>query len=162
VHYHVGNLGPERVRQAFSLVQAVNPQLSLEAWRRYARPRVERRGTAARTPRRGILCLENRQGCILALFAFRVEADLHLGRVLHCDYLAAVDLLNPRQALGVLILGFRRCAETTGCLAIRVVAPRALGALSASLVDSGYDVDWIGHGLTLEDAAAERVGVRQA
>ncbi|MGE5148047.1 MAG: hypothetical protein ACM3N5_14945 [Candidatus Eiseniibacteriota bacterium] len=107
-------------------------------------------------PQRGILCLEDRHGCILALFAFRVEADLGQDRVMRCDYLAAVDLLNPREALGALIDGFRRCAQDAGCRAVRVAAPRALGALSAALVDHGYSVDWVGHALDLDEDVRAR------
>ena len=153
MHYRVGNLRQDQVRQAFSLVQAAHPRLSFEAWRRYARPRVE---TGVRMPRRGILCLEDRHGCILALFSFRAEAGLDEDRVLHCDYLAAVDLLNPREALGALIQDFQRCAQGAGCHTIRVAAPRAHGTLSAALVDHGYRVDWVGHALEMDQDIGAR------
>ena len=97
---------------------------------------------------------------MLALFAYRVEPHLGQGQVLHCDYLAAIDLLNPRQALGALIQGFRRCAEATGCRTIRVAAPRALGALSAALVDRGYGVEWVGHAIEMGERAETRAKLR--
>jgi hypothetical protein len=154
MHYRVETLGPERVRQAFSLVQAANPGLSFEAWRRFARARVERPGMTNPTARKGILCLDDPRGCILALFAFHAEPDFGQGSVLHCDYLAAVDMLNPRQALSALIAGFLERAKAAGCRTIRVAAPRALGALSAALVDRGFGVEWIGHGIALDDKPA--------
>ena len=102
----------------------MDPGLSLEAWRRYARPRVA--GGAA--PRRGILALEDQRGCILTLMEYHVETDLHDGRILRCTCLAGVDLLNPRAALRALVRGIRQRAEAMGCEAVHVTAPRTLGA----------------------------------
>ena len=150
MHYRVRSLDSEGLRQAFSLVQAVHPRLSLERWRRFARPNVERRRRAAQGPRRGILSLEDQRGCILALFAFRVEPDLIHGCLLHCEYLAAVDLLNPRQALRVLIEAIRQRARLTGCGAIRVATPRTLAALADELSLSGFAGDGVNYALAMD------------
>jgi hypothetical protein len=150
--YTVRILSPERMRQAFSLIQAVHPRLSLEAWRRYARPRAKWPDTSALTARRGIFSLESQQGYILALFTFRVDADLVRGFVLQCDYLAAVDLLNPDQALKALVAAFCERARLTGCHAIRVATPRRLNALGVALAEHGFDRDWVDYGLIMEPA----------
>ncbi|HVO14857.1 MAG TPA: hypothetical protein VMV26_06580 [Alphaproteobacteria bacterium] len=151
VPYSVRNLGRDRLRQAFSLIQAVDPGLSLEAWRRYARPRVSGGGA----PRRGILALEDQRGCILTLMEYHLETDLHDGRILRCTCLAGVDLLNPRAALRALVRAIRQRAEATGCEAIHVTAPRTLGALTTALVDSGFGIDAAEHRLALRDDSAE-------
>ena len=162
VPYSVRHLGRDRIRQAFSLIQAVDPALSLEAWRRYARPRVETRCPGG-MPRRGILALEDQRGCILTLMEYHVETDLHDGRILRCTCLAAVDLLNPRAALRALVRGIRQCAEAMGCRAIHVTAPRSLGALTTALVDSGFGIDAAGHRLALrQDTAETRAGLLHA
>jgi hypothetical protein len=150
VPYRVRNLGPDRLRQAYSLVQAVHPRLSLEAWRRYARSRLERRGTTGPAARRGILSLENQHGCILALYAFRVEPDLLQGRALRCEYLAAVDLLNPRQALRALIEAICQRAHLTGCTAIRIATPHNQEALVAELAKYGFAGGWGDYGLAVD------------
>ena len=138
--YRVQNLGPERLRLAFSLVRMVHPELSLEAWRRYARPRLARRA-AGLAARRGILSLEDQHGCILALYAFRVEPDLRRGALMRCEYIAAIDLLNPRRAMRALIQEIRNRADITGCTAIRIATPHSPGALAAELAENGFARD---------------------
>jgi hypothetical protein len=147
-------LGRDRVRQAFSLIQAIHPTLSLDDWRRYARPRLADRAFG-RPPSRGILALEDQRGCILTLMEYQVETDLHDGRVLRCTCLAAVDLLNPRAALRALVRAVRHRAEAMDCAAIHVSAPRTLGALSTALVDSGFGIDAAEHRLALREEPAE-------
>lgn len=140
--YVVRDLGADRLRPAYSLIQAVHPGLPLAAWRRYARSCIDRRGIAGAVARRGILSLENEQGCILALYVFRVEPDLRRGCVLRCEYLAAVDLLNPRQALIALIEAIRARGYAAGCGAVRVVTPHSQTALVDELGRSGFAGDW--------------------
>jgi len=155
VPYSVRLLGRDRVRQAFSLIQAIHPNSSLDEWRRYARPRLADRTAHGGPPRRGILALEDQRGCILTLMEFQVETDLYDGRILRCTCLAAVDLLNPRAALRALVHAIRRHAEAMACAAIHVSAPRTLGALTTALVDSGFGIDAAEHRLALHEDPAK-------
>lgn len=130
----------DKVAQAFALVQAVRPDLTLEAWRAFATPRA---GACNGTG--GILILENEQDCIVGLFSYRVDEDLRHGATLVVDTFIALDIVDPEKVIRALAAAMERQAEHVGCRAIHVSIPEHRpncgGRMVRLLLEQGHHVE---------------------
>lgn len=113
-------LPSEKIAQAYALVQAVRPDLTLEAWHAYAAPRA-----SGGNGRGGIVILENEQDCIIGLFSHRVDEDLCHGPTLAVDTFIALDLVDPEDVTRALAAAMERQARASGCKAVHVSVPEA-------------------------------------
>jgi hypothetical protein len=93
--YIVRPLAPERIAQAFPLVMALDPGLTLDRWSRYAASFV--RSLEAPEPRE-ILTAQNKQGYIHSLASCRMRRDLRHGRVLEVENFVSLDLTGNKLA----------------------------------------------------------------
>ena len=130
----------DKVAQAFALVQAVRPDLTLEGWQAFATPRTgESNGTG------GILILENEQNCIVGLFSYRVDEDLRHGATLVVDTFIALDIVDPEKVTRALAAAMERQAEDIGCRAIHVSIPEnrpnSGGRMVQLLLEQGHHVE---------------------
>lgn len=110
----------DKVAQAFALVQAARPEMTLQAWQAYAGPRA---GKANGTG--GILIVENEQDCIVGLFGYSVAEDLIHGPTLAVDTFIALDLIDPEDVTRALTGAMERCARKLGCRAVHVSVPES-------------------------------------
>jgi hypothetical protein len=113
-HLTIHHLSPERVGQAFALIQAVMPGVGLEDWQKFATPLVDPR---ART-RGGILTVVSEQAYIAGLSIYRVEPDLEHGPALVADHFTALDLFDRQAVVHALAGALEDLARERGCTAI--------------------------------------------
>ena len=83
-------LTPERVAQAFPLIQTALPAVTFEEWSDFATPLASPAGQATS----GVVTVISEQGFIVGLCCYRVERNLHHGAVLMADPFVALDLLD--------------------------------------------------------------------
>lgn len=146
----VKHLTPGRLQQAFPLLQACDPTLSLETWTAFAAPllsptpKAEQPGRGE-PPEHGILSVENEQGYIAALFTYRCHPDLRLGRVLLAENFMAFDLLDPAACAHALVAaleqlsGQLRCSEVRSHISHgRTPDNRNGGLMAAVLAERGH------------------------
>ncbi len=115
----VRHLSGDKIPQAFAVFQTVSGACTLDRWRSYAGSRLETLG-AVRDGGAGIVSVENERGYIHGLFAYRVDLDPRCGRVLDCDNLIALHLVNPRPVLGTLMQAMETLARERRCEALHV------------------------------------------
>ncbi|HSR72807.1 MAG TPA: hypothetical protein VLL72_10550 [Kiloniellales bacterium] len=122
--FEIKDLKPDRVAQAYPLVQAALPRVSLDAWRHYASTFL----TGGQTARCGILTVVDVQDCIVGLCVYRIESDLAHGRVLIVDHIVALDLFRRAAVIAEILSGVEHLARSAGCSAIHTtVANRPPG-----------------------------------
>lgn len=115
--YIVRPLDADQVLQAFPLIRALDPHLTLELWSRYAAPFV----TPVDVPdRRRIITVQNEQGYIHGLAACRLTPDLHDKRTLDVENFVCLDLTGGRKAAAVLLEAAETTAQDWRCSVIRL------------------------------------------
>ena len=107
-------LTAERIAQAFPLIQASLPQVTLEAWRDFAAALIDQGAPAAT----GIILVVGERDTIGGLCSYRVERDLVHGLLLNADYFLAFDLLDRRAVAHALAEGVEALARQRHCTAI--------------------------------------------
>lgn len=111
---NVSLLSHDEVDRAYPLVQALQPAATIDAWRRFAKGRME--GTA--TSEMGILSVRNEQGYIVGIGAYILAQDLLHGPILFADHFCALDIMDKPSVARALLRGMERLAEQKGCSAI--------------------------------------------
>jgi len=119
-HLTVRALTPERVDEAYPVVRAAMPTLSLRRWREFARRALAHSGEGAPS---GILLVESARGYIHGLCAFHVQHDLRHGPVLAIDELVTLDLVDTAPAAAALMAALEARARDLGCAAVRSHVP---------------------------------------
>ncbi len=119
-------LTPERVAQAFPLIQTVLPAVTLEEWRDFALPLASQAGQATS----GVVTVFSEQDFIVGLCCYRVEKNLHHGAVLMADPFVALDLLGLKAVASALADAIESLAREWHCTAIHTSLP-ATGAKGA-------------------------------
>ena len=127
--------------QAYPIIQIVVPELTFQAWCRFARSLIsedERRG--------GIVTVDNEQNYIVGLAAYRLEQDLRGGCSLLVDHFVAVDLIQREAVAQTLIAELESLARRNHCSAVHTRLPGIGASPSASwLVElmrtHGHDVN---------------------
>lgn len=107
-------LADEEINQAFPLVQAAVPRVTLDQWRDFAR----RKTAATQGGATGIQGVLTEQNYIAGLGIYRVEYDLCHGSTLIVDYFLALDLFNREAVIHALAESLEDIAHQRGCLAI--------------------------------------------
>lgn len=104
------------VGQAFPVVQAAAPDVTLEQWRAFATNPPGENGM-------GLVGVFNEQDYIVGLFAYRREPHLQHGRILRICHLAAVDLVDSEPVLQALLQAIEDQAKAQDCSAILMATP---------------------------------------
>lgn len=125
-------LSPNKVVQAFPLIQALRPNLSLDGWNSFAADHF----AGTRVDERGILAVENRSGYILGLSFYTVYMDIRHGRTLLAKDAVVLAMLRQTadSAFSLLIDGIENVARESRCAAIHTsVVPELPGPQSQTL-----------------------------
>lgn len=138
-HLRLVPLSPDRIAQAYPLVQVVRPALSLEAWRRYARAILEDTEGGS-----GIATLQDPRGLIAGLFVYRIGADPGHGRTLVAEDFVALDIVNPETVAQSLADALEAVANEHGCSAVHTTISCRGGAGTRCLMELMGD---LGHHL---------------
>ncbi len=118
----VKSLTADRLNQAFPLIQAIAPNITLEAWKEFALPLVPRSGDDRRW-QGGILIVEDGRGYISGLVAYRVQRDLLHGPVLVAEHFVAFDFFERDRIAEALARALEGLAAGHRCAAIHTVLP---------------------------------------
>ncbi len=112
-------LTADRMAQAFPLVQLVNPNLSLDNWKRY----VSHRTQADVEEPKGILIIEDNYHHIAGLFGYLIDMNLQHGRVLVARDLVMMALFEHQrcQTLRTIVETLEELAHNNSCSAIYTV-----------------------------------------
>ncbi len=112
-------LTPERVAQAFPLIQTTLPAVTLEEWRDFATPLASPAGQATG----GVVTVISEQDFIVGLCCYRVEKNLRHGAVLMADPFLVLDLLDMKTVARALADAIESLAQEWHCTAIHTSLP---------------------------------------
>jgi len=115
----IRRLTPERVGQAFPLIQATVPGVTLDDWYAFA----ERTVTEGDDPPSGILSVVSERGYIAGLCVFRVDYDLVHGPALSATHFLALDLFDREAVAHALADALENLARKHRCLAVHTHVP---------------------------------------
>jgi hypothetical protein len=115
-------LTPERVAQAFPLIQIAFPAVSLEDWRNFAAPPARAQGQADG----GIITVISEQGYIVGLCCYRVAQDLRHGAVLLANHFLILDLFDQQAVVRALADAVESLARERRCTAIHTSLPETV------------------------------------
>ncbi len=107
----IESLTPERIDQAYPLIQMVRPRLSVAGWQEHARERLGR-------PDAGIMLLLDEGGLILGLFSWTVESHPDHGATLHAEDFVALDIVGSNRIAAALAWALEDTARRHGCRAV--------------------------------------------
>lgn len=131
-------LSETEAAQTLPLAQVTWPGVDLEHWRRYIG------SYAARAPQgaSGILALRDASDYFCAMFAYRVDLDVHRGLVLMIQLFTAIDLANSPAFAQRLLTVAEAKARELGCASVEIRLYRgqsnlALQLRQLGLVDGG-------------------------
>ncbi|NIV75283.1 MAG: hypothetical protein GWN37_10725 [Gammaproteobacteria bacterium] len=146
-HLRTRPLTVERIAQAFPLVQASLPHVTLEAWQDFASALVSR----AEPPHSGIMTVISEREYIAGLCSYQIDHDLVHGLRLTADNFLAFDLLDRRLVAHALAEGLESLARDLRCTAVHThllhtdpVNPARGGGLVDILSTRGHRVESIG------------------
>lgn len=131
------NLDAADIEPAFALIQALRPSLTLDDWRGFAVPLVDRK----RLAQNGLVGVRNEAGYLCGLFVYRVEPDLTHERAFFVDVIAALDIVDATSVLRAMIDSVRSTAHRLGCGIARVRIDRNQTGLGAYLRRNGLEVE---------------------
>ncbi|HZD24903.1 MAG TPA: hypothetical protein VE631_01485 [Alphaproteobacteria bacterium] len=139
--YIAAPLKPERIMQAYPLVQALAPGVTPARWREFAIEVLED-GSAHDTPRLGrwrIMTLQTAAGYLHALFIYQLRSDLRDGLCLDVAHMVTFELPGQSSALQTAIRVIEQIARDCGCRAVTVNVPAARSngfTTTASMADA--------------------------
>ncbi len=138
-------LGPKHIAQAYPLIQAILPEVPLEAWLAFARAMIRQRSQA----QSGLLGVVSEQGYITGLSTYRVAHDLVHGRSLVADHFVAMDLFDRKAVVNTLAEAIEALARERLCGAVHTTLQdrRTLSGREstvATLADRGHRVESVG------------------
>jgi hypothetical protein len=110
-------LTPDKVAQAFTLVELVVPDISRGTWRKFARGRISQASSLSG----GILTVQDSQGIIVGLASYIIEKDVNVGQILRIDQLVSVAIIAQQRNLvmATLLDAMEDIATNHRCSAIR-------------------------------------------
>ncbi len=110
-------LTPQKVAQAYALIQLVAPDVSLAAWRKFARQRMS--GACASSG--GVHTIQNAHGTILGLASYCADDGWNNVRTFTVDHLVVVATTERQQdaVLSALLDALETIAVNYGCSAIQ-------------------------------------------
>jgi hypothetical protein len=128
--FRIAALAEHQIAQAYPVVQAVRPDITLEQWRAFAAV-----CGAGRRPRAasGIMTVQDQRGYIRGLFSYSIERDLNHGRILLADNVIMLGMGDRGRLMAVLLEAMESLARQHGCAAIRTHLREAVDATDARL-----------------------------
>jgi hypothetical protein len=130
----------DRIHQAYPLIQAVRPGLSLEQWAAYA-ARVLR---DAEADNGGIATLQDATGLMVGLFVYHVASEPDHGRTLMVEDFVALDIIAPHAVAEHLAQAMESIARQLRCRAVHTAVSCGEGKTGQYLVDMLHE---LGHRL---------------
>ncbi len=115
-------LTPERVAQAFPLIQIALPAVNLEDWREFAAPLARAQGPADD----GIITVVSEQVDFVGLCCYRVTQDLRHGAVLLANHFLILDLFGQQAVVRALADAVESLARERRCTAIHTSLPETV------------------------------------
>lgn len=114
-------LGQRQIDQAYPLVRAIAPDLSVEQWRAFAAALIGTKHTRAAST--GIMTVQNARGYLHGLFSYAIEEHLRHGRILAVDNFVVLDLFDMTGPAETLLRSMEVLARSLGCTAIHTTLP---------------------------------------
>lgn len=126
-NYHVRQLMPERIPEAFPVVAMLDEDITIQRWSDYASAMV---GPKGRNESHGILTLEDRLGRIIGLSVYVIRPDLQRSRILVIENFAVVTLIGVQHAASILLSSIERLARDRACryVAVSLAERKSRGA----------------------------------
>ncbi|MFQ6017175.1 MAG: hypothetical protein ACE5KF_03180 [Kiloniellaceae bacterium] len=119
-------LTPDRIAQAYPLVQAALPEVSLGDWRDFAAPLVSPKAQ----PDAGIITVISERDYIAGLCSYHIAHDLRHGPALIADHFLALDLFDQRAVVHALAEAIESLAKDRLCTAIHTNLPETGAKIS--------------------------------
>ena len=137
-------LSEAEAAQTLPLAQVTWPGVDLEHWQRY----INSYATGMPKGSSGILALRDASDYFCAMFAYRVDLDVHRGSVLMVQLFTAVDLANSPTFTQRLLSAAEEKARELGCARVEIRLYRGQSNLGLQLrylglVDGGAIVSKI-------------------
>jgi len=129
-----------QIAQAFPLIQAIRPSLTLDDWHAYARrfPAGPELGPS------GIATLQDSSDLILGMFAYRTGHEPDHGPTLLVDHFVALDIISPASVAEQLVNGMEAIARKRDCRAVHTAVDCGASVRGHHLIDLFCD---LGHRL---------------
>lgn len=131
-------LRSNEIEIAYALIRAWHPRVTLAAWRGFAQALI---GDHSHAPQHGITAIRNEAGYLCGLFVYRVEADLHHGRALVVDPVAALDVIDVKTVVKAMMEAAESGAHRLGCEIARFRIPAPQAWLAEQLQGNGHHVE---------------------
>ena len=112
-------LTPDRVAQAFPLIQASLPGVTIKEWCDFAAALVSPDPQAAG----GLLTVVSEQGYIAGLCSYRIERDLVHGQTFCAEHFLALDLFDREAVAQTLAARIEALAREQNCSAVHINLP---------------------------------------
>jgi len=124
-----------QLRSVFVLMRFAMPELSFQAWLRFARPLTVGPGLVSR----GVLVVRRAPHVHpVGAACFRRHTELNQPGVLMVDTIVSIDHFSSAAMLATLLCGIDRVAARLGCASVRVMSTNGNETLAAVLVDAGH------------------------
>lgn len=135
--FYVDALKLEKADEAFPLVRAIAPEVSLEDWLDY----VDRRCREG-----GLIGLFSENGALIGLFSYRFGERLRHGRVLALDDFFTFELSQTAPGRAALMTAAESLARSLGCTGLEV----RIGSRGFAEADSPKAIGWESLDLALD------------
>lgn len=129
-------LRSSEIEIAYALIRAWHPRVTLESWRGFAEAL-----TGNHAPHQGIIAIRNEAGYLCGLFVYRAEPDLHHGRALVVDPVAALDVIDVKSVVQAMVETAESMAARLGCEVARFRIPAPQSWLAEQLQGAGHHVE---------------------
>lgn len=120
-------LKPEKIDQAYALIQVVMPHIPLESWRAFANSLLSR----TEAPESGILAVEDPGGYVMGMVGYVIDHDLEHGQTLLAKNFISLDgTIKGKEAVAYALIGaLEDLARQKGCGHIRTIVHEPEAAL---------------------------------
>lgn len=142
--YRARALPASKVAQAYPLVQAAIPGITLERWRAFyenvehlAQASAKRQGQDSA----GVMAIEDTRGYLRGLFTYRIGPDLRHGVTLTVSDIIILDLFDAESVAEVLLEAIEVLARALGCAGVHAQLPMEAEALRVRLQREGLRVE---------------------
>lgn len=120
--FQTAELAPAQARQAYPLIQLANPNVAMPEWLAFVR-----RWSRLSPERGGIIALRDRRGYIHAIYTYKIDYSIAIGRLLRVSDIIAGHLPGP--PLGRFITdSVNRLADRLQCPSIVLETPASADA----------------------------------
>lgn len=127
-------LTADDIDQAFALVHALRPGVTLDRWRSFAMRLLNKRASSEY----GMMGIRDEGGYFGSLLVFRVEDTLDHRRVLTVLPIAALDFVNARAVMQAMLDAAEAAARRLGCAVIHTRVGREQVLLAEFLRGVGH------------------------